>query len=242
MKIELLLSLIIIHCIVDFFLQNDSTIKKKSRLCLKVHILHAVLHGIFSYLILGFFISWKEWIFPVSIFISHFFIDLGKCLILQKIKTFRILIFLLDQFIHLSLIIILWDFFYFKGLSFFYLLNVFISKKILLIFLFFLLLLKPTSILISFFLEKFNTDADYIQNSETGIEQAGEFLGYLERIFIYIFILTSHFQAIGFLLAAKSVFRFKDQPYRSTEYIMIGTFLSFLVAIIFGLSVAKLIS
>jgi hypothetical protein len=34
--------------------------------------------------------------------------------------------------------------------------------------------------------------------------------GYLERLFVFVFILTDHWEGVGFLIAAKSVFRFGD--------------------------------
>ena len=57
-------------------------------------------------------------------------------------------------------------------------------------------------------------------------------------------MVTKHWEAIGFLLAAKSVFRFgelKDAKDRKlTEYILIGTFLSFGIAIIVSLATVYL--
>ena len=56
---------------------------------------------------------------------------------------------------------------------------------------------------------------------------------------MFVFIITNEWQAVGFLLAAKSVFRFgnlqeaKDR--KLTEYILIGTLLSFGIAIITGM-------
>lgn len=63
----------------------------------------------------------------------------------------------------------------------------------------------------------------------------------LERLLICCFILAGHFEAIGFLLAAKSIFRFGDlkeaQDRKLTEYVLIGTLLSFGIAIATGLLV-----
>jgi hypothetical protein len=60
-------------------------------------------------------------------------------------------------------------------------------------------------------------------------------LGILERLFIFFFILLKYWEGIGFLLAAKSVFRFgdlsKSEDRSLTEYILIGTLLSFGMAI-----------
>jgi len=54
-------------------------------------------------------------------------------------------------------------------------------------------------------------------------------------LFIFLFIVINYWQGIGFLLAAKSIFRFgdltKSEDRNLTEYILIGTLLSFGIAI-----------
>ncbi|NLX81670.1 MAG: DUF3307 domain-containing protein, partial [Proteiniphilum sp.] len=60
------------------------------------------------------------------------------------------------------------------------------------------------------------------------------------------FILVGRWEGIGFLLAAKSVFRFGDlkesKDRKLTEYILIGTLLSFGIAMGIGLATVKLVS
>jgi len=67
----------------------------------------------------------------------------------------------------------------------------------------------------------------------------------LERLLIFTFVVTGHWEAIGFLIAAKSVFRFGDlkesKERKLTEYILIGTLLSFGIAMITGIIVVKLV-
>jgi hypothetical protein len=45
----------------------------------------------------------------------------------------------------------------------------------------------------------------------------------------------NQFDAVGFLIAAKSILRFKDDNTLKTEYVLIGTMLSFGIAIACGL-------
>ena len=77
-----------------------------------------------------------------------------------------------------------------------------------------------------------NTENDSLKN-------AGKYIGILERLFVFGFILLNQWQAIGLLITAKSVFRFSDltkaKDRRLTEYILIGTLLSFGLAICMGL-------
>ena len=68
---------------------------------------------------------------------------------------------------------------------------------------------------------------------------AGKYIGILERLFIFGFVIANFWEGIGFLLAAKSIFRFGDlnnaKERHLTEYVLIGTFLSFGSAILVGL-------
>ena len=73
----------------------------------------------------------------------------------------------------------------------------------------------------------------------TSLAGAGKIIGMLERLFVFGFILLNAWSAIGFLIAAKSVFRFGDltegKNRQLTEYVLIGTLLSFGIAIAAGL-------
>jgi hypothetical protein len=77
-----------------------------------------------------------------------------------------------------------------------------------------------------------------------GMVSAGLWIGILERLLIYVFIISGHWEGIGFLLAAKSIFRFGDltssKDIYLTEYIMVGTLLSFTLAVLTGLLVLHL--
>jgi hypothetical protein len=76
---------------------------------------------------------------------------------------------------------------------------------------------------------------------ERGFVDGGRIIGQLERAMIYLFVLVGQPAAIGFLIAAKSVFRFGELSDRANrmeaEYILIGTLYSFL----FGTLVAYLV-
>ena len=60
----------------------------------------------------------------------------------------------------------------------------------------------------------------------------------LLNLLILTFVLTNNVEGVGFLLAAKSVFRFgelrKSDDVKTTEYILLGTFSSFTIAILTG--------
>jgi hypothetical protein len=64
-----------------------------------------------------------------------------------------------------------------------------------------------------------------------GLQHGGTYIGYLERSLILLLVLVGQPAGVGFLITAKSILRFGDvkdsNQRRLTEYIIIGTFLSF---------------
>jgi hypothetical protein len=110
----------------------------------------------------------------------------------------------------------------------------------LLVLLGYVLVLRPASALIGAVL----TPWLHRVKDENSLENAGAMIGYLERILILSFVLLDQWGAIGFLLTAKSILRFNDlkgDGQRSmSEYVLLGTLLSFTVSIALGLTVLKL--
>ncbi len=64
-----------------------------------------------------------------------------------------------------------------------------------------------------------------------GLPNGGRIIGWLERSIVMLLIWMQQAEGIGFLVAAKSILRFDDihrgQQRTTTEYVIIGTFLSF---------------
>ena len=80
-------------------------------------------------------------------------------------------------------------------------------------------------------------------HANESLHQAGTYIGILERLFVFVFIIKGHWEAVGFLLTAKSIFRFGDltnaKDRKLTEYILIGTMISFGLATIAGLIITS---
>ena len=104
----------------------------------------------------------------------------------------------------------------------------------------YILMLRPSSILLGLFLNKWTP----VSSNTQSLPNAGQWIGYIERIMILTFVLVGSFEGVGFLLAAKSVFRFgelnKAKEIRTTEYVLIGTFSSFTIAILTGIAIKNL--
>jgi len=74
---------------------------------------------------------------------------------------------------------------------------------------------------------------------------ASAWIGIFERVLIVIFILMSQVAAIGFLVAAKSIFRFSETQKdgnKKAEYFLLGTLVSFALAVVVGLAIKHLAS
>ena len=66
---------------------------------------------------------------------------------------------------------------------------------------------------------------------------AGAMIGYLERFLILSFILLGEYTAMGFVLALKAAYRFKDTgDHTQAEYMLMGTFLSLAITLAVGLA------
>jgi len=98
----------------------------------------------------------------------------------------------------------------------------------------FLMILNEINLLIRYILEKLQlAPISELQQQQIDEKQfrTGRVIGFLERIFVFLFILMGQYTAIGFVLAAKGVVRYPEFGNRNfAEYILIGTLLSVLMA------------
>lgn len=82
--------------------------------------------------------------------------------------------------------------------------------------------------------------------SVAGLPNAGRTIGMLERALIFLFVLMDQAAGIGFLVAAKSVFRFGEVKHHrnrmEAEYILIGTLMSFAYGILVAYLMRLMIS
>lgn len=227
----LLIQLLLAHFIGDFVLQPQKWIQDKEEKKFKsVYLyLHAALHAFLMVLFLNFE---AKYILPVVfISLSHLVIDGVK--LLKPIKNVRYLFFI-DQFLHIAIL-----YWFYSGWSLTFNLAPYLTEKHLLFLLAILLLTSVTSIVLKIVFSLWEKDIKELQKKDGSLLNAGRYIGMLERLFVFIFIIMDQWEAIGFLLAAKSVFRFGDLTKASdrklTEYILIGTFLSFGIAIVIGI-------
>jgi hypothetical protein len=96
----------------------------------------------------------------------------------------------------------------------------------------------------AFFLARFETQLE--DDQKGGLQKGGYWIGVTERSVIYLFILVGEPTGIGFLAAAKSVFRIgelrESKDRKLAEYILIGTLVSFAAAMVVGLATRAVLS
>lgn len=227
----ILIKLILAHLIGDFLLQPNSWVKakeEKKALAWQLYA-HVFIHGLLTLLLLFDRTDWKLVLLIVS---SHFIIDYIK-LKFQTPKT-KIIWFVSDQILHLAVLTILGLFWINKEQE---LLAFLFSNSFLLVITAVLFLTQPVSISMGVLIKPWSDALS--DEKELSLKNAGKYIGILERLLVFLFICTHHFEAVGFLLATKSVFRFGDlkesKERKLTEYILIGSLFSFGIAILVGL-------
>lgn len=237
--ITYLIILVFAHLIGDFILQTDKLCKMKydSKLSTKVSALaiHSGIQAVLSYILLA---KWNLWLVPITIFVCHFMIDFAKV----QLKGKKLPALILDQIIHYIFIFAIWRYMIADNPNVG--ITSYLSNAIWIVLCAYIAILTPSSVLIKSFMDY----EGWIPKEPAlqGMPNAGKWIGFLERILIMTFIFTGNVEGIGFLLAAKSIFRFgelnKARDIKITEYVLIGTFVSFTIAILIGFAAKWLIA
>ncbi|MDB5022602.1 MAG: hypothetical protein JWP78_357 [Mucilaginibacter sp.] len=235
MELNLLLRLIVAHLLTDFVLQPSEWVKQKKQkkhLSLKLYF-HVLIAGLTAYIFSG---LWANWWLPLLLMTTHFFIDLWKLN-----RPDKMVYFIIDQLLHILVILVVWILlFYDLAAVQYYLVTLFQNTHLWLILTGYLLVTWPLGIVIGMATDKWRIAAEV---NKEGLLKAGVWIGIFERLLIFTFILSNQFAAVGFLITAKSILRFSDKEntQKKTEYVLIGTLMSFAAAAIIGLLINQLL-
>jgi hypothetical protein len=222
------LKLVSAHLLTDFLLQPTGWIKKRNEKHFGSGYLY--LHGLITAGVVCLFIGYTYWIVIGVILLSHIMIDGWKSYRRQNLTYF-----LADQLLHFAVLIGCFFFTFpdtFDIIGFWSRLSNnhrFWKLGVAVIF-----LTLPAGILIGLITKQWSekirdTNLDSLSN-------AGKWIGIAERMIVLILVIHHQYEAIGLLVAAKSILRFneKNRPEIKTEYLLIGTLLSIGLAIITG--------
>ncbi len=254
--VELMVALGSAHVVADYLLQNETIAVNKHRL--PVLTVHALGAGAAAYMACGLWRLW--WIFALTA-LSHGLLDWAK---LRTTRP-RLKSFLLDQAAHLTVVVCLalaaaeaasstsvWP--QLSDVGRHYLLRSLVLAAGI------LMAGKVGGIVIGLWVyphlvwmkrqtrrirrhgsgsEEMTTSGQPLTDDDSrGLPQAGRIIGQMERLLIFMMVFSGEPGGIGFLVAAKSIFRFgelRDPSNRmEAEYILIGTLMSF----VYGIAVA----
>lgn len=226
----LFLQLFLAHILGDFVFQSNTWVKSKQKKKLRsVHLyLHVLLHGALVMLLVW---DLNFWLPALLITGTHLLIDIMRLHL--PAKNNNVTFFLLDQSLHILVlagIAIGWQD---ANVSL-----TFLQSADFLIFATGIVFVTlPASVIIRILVSRWYDAAK--TPDDDSLQNAGSYIGMLERLLILAFVLLGRWEGIGFLIAAKSIFRFADikgNPDRKlTEYFLIGTLLSIGLAMVTGL-------
>jgi len=243
---SLLIVLTFGHILGDFLFQTTKDVQNKHRF--GVLLKHAATVGFLSYVTTGLPQCWP---IMIAVAVAHFFIDLGKVFAKKSWQDHELSLFFIDQAAHLlSILLISWAL-----LSYFPCIcsggwwsekTGLLYLKLMIIIGGFILSVRAGAMVMEMAVRPFLSQLKIDDlNLRKGLENGGRFIGQLERALIYLFVLAGQPNAIGFLIAAKSILRFgeiKDGTNRmEAEYIIIGTLMSFFLGLVVAFGAQRLL-
>lgn len=219
---EIIILLIAAHCYGDFLLQPNGIVENKRKL--PVLLIHSGLHGLLAYLVLQ---QWTLWQAPLTVFIAHTLIDRTKLSLKATPETFA-----LDQGAHLlSLVAIGLAAQYWQGApaegAEVFARNWIVGGAGLCA-----AVLGPGYFIGHVATRLAEKNVALKETLGKGLHGGGAQIGRLERALIFLLMAINYPAGIGFLIAAKSILRFEEAKQQNVaEYVLIGTFWSFGLAI-----------
>jgi hypothetical protein len=225
---NILILQIIAHLLADFTFQNDKMATDKLENGFRSKDLN-------RHILIVFILSWvlslqlKFVMVSAGIALLHWLIDGFKPEFVKN-KGIETRIFFIDQVLHIMAIsgcVLLFNYLFNNNSNF----QTSSETYSLLIIFGFLVCTKPANIIIREVLRLYEISCV----EKIGILNAGSLIGIIERILTLTLILIGQFGAVGFILAGKSILRYKDGDTKRMEYVLIGTLLSFGIAIMLGI-------
>ena len=236
MILETLLALLTAHLIGDFVAQNDWMVENKKRF--NVLLLHVFVLTALTALVMG---TWS-WPILAGTFGSHLAIDWIKSRAKDNLLTFT-----LDQAAHLMAALVIAIAFPIDFSN-----NVFLSQMPAAAqTYYFTVMIYAAGFIITVYVgavvvgKTVGAYAQQITDEPVGLPGAGRMIGKLERFLIFLLMIAGQASGIGFLVAAKSILRFGEitkADRKLSEYIIIGTFVSFAWAIACGYLTLQLLA
>ena len=228
-----LVKMILAHLLSDFILQPKSWIHgRNTRHFASPYLyLHGMVTAVTALLLVGF----QYWLAILVIMITHILIDGWKSFQKEEVKYF-----LFDQLFHFLVILVCWYVIFLYPDDLVAAWEEISDKDSIILVTAYVFVTFPAGIFISQITKKWR---DRITDGTT-LGNAGKWIGIIERVIILTLVIQNQYEAIGLLIAAKSLLRFNEanRPEIKTEYLLIGTLISISLSILTGLVAIKLIA
>lgn len=235
------------HVLADFYFQSNKMAQRKNKDS-KYLFLHCLQYFLCMIPFMLVVFSWDTVLFAwLIIGGSHALIDVAKVQ-LAKRNSKSIVYFFADQVSHLlvSAFVVLFMFSGHPILEVVFTLNAVIgegmTEDILVVTLALFASMRPAGVVVQHILELVRPDkSDGSLSSDVSTQKAGRWIGVLERVIVVVLTLCGELGAIAFVLAAKSIARFKMLDNREfAEYYLVGTLASIATAILVSLAVQNI--
>ena len=220
MWVELFLCLLLAHLMADFALQTSKSCKSKreKKWHSGWHYVHAAIVFVLSWLA-SFHLEF--WWCALVIAVMHFAIDIWKSYREENVKWFVV-----DQVLHIAILgVVAWQWLRFNE----WIVPLGVGTKYIALLVAIVVCWKPANIFIKLMLKHYSVNVPNA-HTDTGFN-AGALIGNLERWLILAFVIMQRYEALGLLIAAKSIIRFGDKETAKTEYVLAGTLMSIFIAV-----------
>ena len=229
MWVELFLCLLLAHLMADFALQTSKSCKSKreKKWHSGWHYVHAAIVFVLSWLA-SFHLEF--WWCALVIAVMHFAVDIWKSYREENVKWFVV-----DQVLHIAILgVVAWQWLRFNE----WIVPLGVGTKYIALLVAIVVCWKPANIFIKLMLKHYSVNVPDA-HTDTGFN-AGALIGDIERWLILAFVIMQRYEALGLLIAAKSIIRFGDKETAKTEYVLAGTLMSIFIAVMAGLMVMML--
>lgn len=236
---NLFIRLLLAHIISDFALQSNKMVESKKWFS-KFMLFHIALIFASTLILSGFL-----WRISIAISLLHWLVDSVKIEIQSRKTIKQNLLFVADQTLHFLIVVTMWFWHFNLFDKLLALVSLpFVNYKFSIIILAYAWVYFPVGYFIKFATQSINhNNTTNTETSNNNIEHGGKLIGQFERIIILTLVLLNQYEAIGFLITGKSIIRFADHnsDLRS-EYVLVGTMMSYALAILSGVFVNYLLS
>lgn len=228
MWVELFICLLLAHLVADFVFQTSASCKSKADEHWRS--VHQYIHMLIVFS-LAWLVTWDVsfWWGALFIGVVHLCTDIWK-----SYRSDNVTWFVLDQVLHvgtLALVSWLWN----RGHLWSIPSGIELEYVVVAVAAF--VCWKPANIFIKLMLKHYSVNMP--EDKDNGFN-AGALIGTIERWLILIFVSLQRYDALGLLIAAKSIIRFSESQTKKTEYVLAGTLISIFIAVLCGLFILRI--